>query len=305
MLEMGLFWFGAALIAVTLLMLFIHAFRQNKVWGIAGLVLLAPLLIHIFIAWDALSVRKATYGLVIGVLTVLVSIAGGALAHLPFLPKHEVVQTLEETIAPPKDTPLPNEEEAQAVAPTKDENYDPLLSGSEFEEVEIEKNVPPSTPPVNLTPPPKFVPIQLSELATVINKQIRLKMTSGETIDGTLTHLDDQAATVESAVEGGSLGLSYKLDEIISASVRLAAGEQLPALKSETPTEQDALALEPAVDNIPAELEQVQQKLEQINETVKPASSSEPEGETLMEKSKVPEETGVEIKQEVDVSAKP
>ena len=216
-----------------------------------------------------------------------------------------MVQTLEETIAPPKDTPLPNEEEAQAVAPINDENYDPLLSGSEFEEVDVEKNVPPSAPPVNKTPPPKFVPIPLSDLAAVVNKQIRLKMASGETIDGTLTHLDDQAATVESAVEGGSLGLSYRLDEVKSASVRLAAGEQLPKPKSETPTDQDTLALEPAVDNAPAELEQVQQKLEQISETVEPASNSEPTGEALMEKSNITEETGVQLKQEVDVSAEP
>ena len=141
MLEAVLFWLGVAFVVVALLMLFLNAFQQNKIWGIAGLILLLPLLVHIFIKWEELTVRKATYAMVIGILTIFVSIAGGALAHLPFLPEHEVVQSLEENIAPPKDTPLPNEEQAQAIT-NPEEDYDPLLSGSEFEEVDVEKMVP-------------------------------------------------------------------------------------------------------------------------------------------------------------------
>ena len=232
MLELGLFWCGAAIIVVALLMLFIDAFKQNAAWGIAGLVLLVPLLVHIFLAWSSLAVRKATYALIIGVLAILVSIAGGALAHLPFLTEHEVVQSLEENIAPPKDSPLPNEEQAQAItdSATEGDDYDPLLSGSEFEEVDVEEMVPPSAPPVQRTAAPRYLPIPAEDLAAVINKQVRISMANGETVNGTLTHIEESAVTVESAVEGGSLGLSYSMKDIKSIAVRLAPGESLPTL---------------------------------------------------------------------------
>lgn len=229
MLELGLFWFGAAVIVVALLMLFVNAFQQNKAWGIAGLVLLVPLVVHILLTWKSLAVRKATYALIIGVLAILVSIAGGALKHLPFLSKHQVVQTLEENIAPPKDVPLPNEEQANAVTVPGGEEYDPVLSGGEFEEVDVEKMVPPSTTSVQKTAAPRYQAVLVEELSAVINKRVRLTMVSGELVNGTLTNIQENAVTVESAVEGGSLGLSYKLNEIESIAVQLAAGEEIPA----------------------------------------------------------------------------
>ena len=276
MLELGLFWFGAAVIVVALLMLFINAFRQNKVWGIAGLILLVPLVVHIFIAWNSLAVRKATYALIIGVLTILVSIAGGALKHLPFLSKHEVVQTLEENIAPPKDVPLPNEEQAKAVTIPGEEEYDPVLSGGEFEEVDVAKMVPPSTTPVHKTAAPRYHAIQVEELPAVINKRVRLTMSNGELVEGTLTNIQENAVTVESPVEGGSLGLSYNLSEIDSIAVQLAAGEEIPVQDQDVPAE-DVLesgseVLEQAVDDIT--IEQVQQEvqvpLQENDETLPP-----------------------------------
>ena len=276
MLELGLFWFGAAVIMVALLMLFINAFRQNKIWGIAGLVLLVPLVVHILIAWNSLAVRKATYALIVGVLAILVSIAGGALKHLPFLSKHEVVQTLEENIAPPKDVPLPNAEQAKAVTVPGDEEYDPVLSGGEFEEVDVEKMVPPSSAPVRKTAAPRYHAIQVDELAAVINKQVRLMMKNGELVDGTLTHIQENAITVESAVEGGSLGLSYNLSEIDSIAVQLAAGEEIPVQDQDVPAE-DVLesgseVLEQTVDDIAVEQvqQEVQVPLQENDETLPP-----------------------------------
>ncbi len=226
MLEMGLFWVGVALMAITLIVLFWHAFQQNRMWGIAG-ILVIPLLAHIFLAWSSLTVRKATYGLIVGVLALLVGVSGGALMHLPFLTQHEVVQTLEETIAPPKAIPLPNEEQAKAVS-GQEENYDPLLTGSEFETVDVEQFVPPSIPQqVNKSPATIYQQIMPEMLSKAIDKTIRLNMKSGEMIEGVLTHVEDHAVTVESQVEGGSLGLSYPLNEIDSIAVRLLSSETL------------------------------------------------------------------------------
>ena len=270
MLELALFWVGIAIVVVALLMLFSDAFKRSKGWGIAGLLLLIPLFVHIVMAWTSLTVRKATYALIIGILTVLVSIAGGVLAHLPFLTQHEVVQTLEENIAPPKDTPLPNEEQVQAITDPAEEGYDPVLSGSEFEEVDIEKYVPPSETPVVATAAARYVPVSIEDLPGVINKRVRLSMQDGEVVEGTLTHIEQAALTVESAVEGGSLGLSYKVSEIKSIAVRLAQGEDLPVKQESadpaamSPNDQALPADEMAVPmNEPTNLEPADQALSQ------------------------------------------
>ena len=280
MLELGLFWAGVAITVAALLMLFFHAFKQNKGWGIVGLVLLIPLFIHIFLAWSALTVRKATYIFIIGVLAIIVSIAGGALEHFPFLTKHEVVQTLEENIAPPKETPLPNEEEAQAVSVPAEENYDPVLSGSEFEEVDVEDIVPPSSAPIQKSVAPKYVPVTRENLPAILNRQVRLAMANGETVDGNLTHIQDNALTVESAVEGGILGLSYKFEEIKTIEVRLSPGEEMPKLISgqgEPTMETDSISTE----TIP------------IDERVAPAVREEPVSQVPVTGMPAPDNTAV------------
>ncbi len=273
MLELGLFWVGVAVVVVALLMLFTDAFKQNKAWGIAGLVLLVPLFVHIALAWSSLTVRKATYALIIGVLAILVSIAGGVLTQFPFLTQHEVVQTLEENIAPPKDTPLPNEEQVQAITDPAEEGYDPLLSGSEFEEVDVEEIVPPSTPPVRTTVASRYVPIPVEDIPAIINKQVRLSMANGDIVEGTATHVEQDSLTVESAVEGGSLGLSYSVSDIKSIAVRLAPGEEIPTLAPPAADEEI-----PATELIPNETPPVPDGAQSI-----PSSQIEEQGAAVSE----------------------
>lgn len=261
MLELGLFWAGVAIFIVAVLLLFMDAFKQSRGWGIAGLVLFVPLLVHIALAWSSLTVRKATYALIVGVLAILVSIAGGVLAHFPFLSEHEVVQTLEENIAPPKDTPLPNEEQAQAVENPEGEDYDPLLSGSEFEEVDVKEIVPPSTTPIQKTAAPRYVPIPQEAWSVIVNKQVKVSMANGDVVEGALTHVEESAVTVESAVEGGSLGLSYSAEEIQSIAVRLAPGESIPQLLPEASQEApEPDSIVPAVPAIDGDAESISQE---------------------------------------------
>ena len=58
-------------------------------------------------------------------------------------------------------------------------------------------------------------------------------MTDGRVIEGNLTEIFDDSLIIESNVNGGSLGLSYKNDLIQSVAVRLAAGEQLVVPKQQ------------------------------------------------------------------------
>ena len=131
MLEIGLFWLGVLIVAIGVLTIFLDTYSKNRLWAVMGLIFLIPLVIHAVLNWSTLNVRKAFYALLVGILAILVSITGGALAHLPFLAEHEVVQVLEENIAPPKEEPLPNQEQADAAALSSEEYYDPLLTGSE------------------------------------------------------------------------------------------------------------------------------------------------------------------------------
>ncbi len=268
MLAIGLFWLGVVLVFSAILMLFWDSFKQRKLWGLAGLLFLVPLVIHAVMSWSALSVRKAVYVLILGILTLTVSIAGGALTHLPFLADNEVVQVLEENIAPPREEqPLPNQEQADAAAQAVEENYDPLLTGSEYEDLETKELAPEA---VNLTNPrataARYQRLNDSERAYAMNKRIRLKLTDGEIIEGRLTNIRDDSVLVESLVNGGVLGLSYNNNDIAEMFVRLEAGEDLPKPDIEEQVEEAAQNLETNVDTSPQSVQQAGQPSTTIKE---------------------------------------
>ncbi|MDW3095799.1 MAG: hypothetical protein R8G33_09025 [Gammaproteobacteria bacterium] len=229
MLEMGLFWLGVALVIAAIVMLFLDSFQSKKIWAVISLLILFPLLIHIITHWSSLNVRKALYILIVGILGIAVSISGGALSHLSFLPDHEVVKVIEDKIAPPEDTPLPNQQQADDASLEVEENYDPLLTGSEYEQLEIKEIVPEEINQVARKTPPaaRYQVIEESQRVHAINKRVRVIMADGATIEGILTEIIDESVIIESEVNGGSLGLSYKNDQIQSMAVRLLEGEQL------------------------------------------------------------------------------
>ena len=221
MLELGLLVVGAFLFFLALFMLFRQLSEDHKLLGMVALVSIVPLIIYSLIKFGQPASRKAFYILVVGFLSMLVGVSGGGLAKLPFLPEHEVVQTIEEKIAPAKDTPLPNEEAAQAVQLPDADNYDPVLSGSEFETIETEDIIPsPQEVPRPAAPVIKYQTLEPSQLQFAINKLIKLDMKNGEVIEGTLTHVNKESIVVESNVSGGSLGLSHALSDIQTISVQ-------------------------------------------------------------------------------------
>ena len=235
MLEVGLFWLGIVLVAAAIFMLFLDSFQSKKMWAVISLLLVIPLIIHMFTHWSSLNVRKALYILIIGILGIAVSISGGALSHLSFLPDHEVVQVIEDKIAPPEETPLPNQQQADDAALEIEENYDPLLTGSQYEQLEIKEIVPEKVNQVvrKALPPARYEVIEEGQRTHAINKRVRATMKDGTTIEGTLTEIIDESVIIESEVNGGSLGLSYKNDQIQSMAVRLLEGEQLIPISEE------------------------------------------------------------------------
>lgn len=229
MLALSLFWLGATLVAATVLMVFWHSYRYRKIWALVSFITLLPLLIHIVLNWQSLAIRKAFYVGLLGFLSMAVGIAGGALAKVDFLPDHQVVHVLEKKIAPPQQTPLPNQAEADAAAKAIAEDYDPLLTGSEYDRLRTNEIVPDS---VNKSHPKARAEAHYERLSTkqrplAKNKWVRLTMTDGKTIEGVLTDILDDSVLIESMVSGGSVGLSYPEEKIDSIYVRLEAGEQL------------------------------------------------------------------------------
>jgi len=229
MLAVSLFWLGVVLIVTAILMLFWDSFRQRKLWALISLVLIIPLIAHIVLNWSSLSVRRALYISIIGMLSIAVSIVGGALSQLTFLPEHEIVEVLEENIAPPTDDlPLPNQEQADAAAEAVEEGYDPLLTGSEYESLGTQEIIPENidkTHPKTVTA--RYQTISSEERMLAVNKWIRLTLTDGTVVEGRLTNVLEDAVLVESSVSGGSLGLSYNDQDISSMDVRLEANERL------------------------------------------------------------------------------
>lgn len=262
MLEVSLFWLGVVLVAAAILMLFLDSFQSKKMWAVISLLLLFPLLIHIFTHWKSLNVRKALYILIIGILGIAVSISGGAISHLSFLPDHEVVNVIEDKIAPPEDIPLPNQQKADDASLKVEENYDPLLTGSEYEQLEIKEIVPEKINQVARKAPPlaRYEVIEEAQRIHAINKRVRVNMADGAIIEGILTEIIDESVIIESEVNGGSLGLSYKNDQIQSMAVRLLEGEQLVAPVEEEIVNKSILkGKEQSVDTISDDLEELEE----------------------------------------------
>ena len=244
MLEVGLFWIGVGLVIAAIIMLFIDAFQVKKLWAVISLLLIVPLFIHMALNWSSLNVRKSMYILVIGLLTVLVSVSGGALSKLSLLQDNQAVQVLEDKIAPPEDVPLSNQEQADTASLSVDENYDPLLTGSQYEQLETKEIVPEKISQVVRKSGPKarYELVLEDERIHAVNKRVRVTMLDGSVIEGKLTEVVDDSLIVESNVNGGSLGLSYKNNQIQSVAVRLVEGERLYE-----PKEQSVDAAEPTV----------------------------------------------------------
>ncbi len=223
MLEVGLFWIGVVLVITAILTLFLDLFQSKRVWAVISLLLVVPFFIHMVLHWSSLSVRKSLYILIIGILAVLVSVTGGALSQLSFLSGNEVAQKLEEKLAPPGNSPLSNQDQADTAALSVDEGYDPLLTGSKYEQLTAKEIVPEKTSQGVR----KSAPTARYELVTddvrmrAVNKYVRVIMLNGEVVEGTLTGIVDDSLMVESDVNGGSLGLSYKNNQIQSVAVRL------------------------------------------------------------------------------------
>lgn len=229
MLELAIFWIGISIVATALFMLFLDSFQSRRLWAVISLLLIVPLFIHMVFNWSVLNVRKALYVLIIGLLAVFVGVSGGALSKVTFLQDHEVVQVLEEKIAPPEDTPLSNQEQADEAALGVEEDYDPLLTGSEYELLETKEIVPEKINQVarDAAPSARYELISDDERIHAVNKRVRVILKDDSVIEGVLTEIVDESLIIESEVNGGSLGLSYKNEQIQSVAVWLMAGEKL------------------------------------------------------------------------------
>lgn len=219
MLALITFTIGSLLTLAALIVLLRYAFRASMLWGVLGLLFAFPLYIFALFQWSEVPIRKTVYISLVGILAMLVGISGGALSHLTFLPEHEVVSKIEEKIAPPKETPLPNEAAAQAVEILDEENYDPLLTGGEFEGVKLDEMSPPASIVVNDDSIPNYEEIEFTEIERAVNKRVKLVLVSDDEIEGTLTHHHDESIIVESFVSGGAIGYSYLMTDIKTLSV--------------------------------------------------------------------------------------
>lgn len=228
MLEITILIAGVLITVIALLMLFRDAYKQNKIAAIVSLVLVFPLVGYLLFNLGSVAVRRAGSVLVIGFVAIIVSIYGGVSKHIYFLEENKIVQKIEKNIAPKEEGPLPNEEQAESTKLSKDKNYDPLLTGTELEDVEIEEMLPESRPAkAPQAPVFRYQPVSHEQVQYALNKPVRVTMNDGSVIEGILINVEPDSLMVESQVSGGSVALSYKHINIKSVEVRLAQGEKL------------------------------------------------------------------------------
>ena len=147
--------------------------------------------------------------------------------------------------------PLANQQQADATALSKSENYDPLITGSEYEKVSEEeiiasvKQAPSSE--INTAAGPNYQVIAQDDFIHAINQSVRIKLRDGRVITGKLVSIIDASLLVESIVEGGFVGLSYGQQDIALLEVLLPAGERL-YIPEGTQTRQQGMA-EPGPEN--------------------------------------------------------
>ncbi|MEM8844055.1 MAG: hypothetical protein AAGB35_03340 [Pseudomonadota bacterium] len=281
MLEISIFFVGVLVTLIALLMLFKVAYHENKPAAIVSLLLILPLIGYMFFNLGSISVRKAGFILVIGLIALIVSIYGGVSEQLHFLEENKVVQTIEEKIVPIEEEPLPNEQEAQAAKLASDDNYDPLLTGSEFEEVEIQELVPEQKSVAISAPVFYYQPLTFEEVQYALDMPVRLSMNDGSIIEGTLVNVDPEAILVESNASGGSVALSYSHADIKSVEVKLAKGQSLNIPQEDQIEEQtQVIAIEEDVVEEPVLLESQlgnETPQEVLTETIKDVEVGSPE----------------------------
>ena len=242
------FYVGLAVLALGWLAAVFHALRDNKLWALLVLLLPVLALVHIALYWKELEVRRSLLMLLLGSALLGVGIVGGAVLKIPFLAQSGLFSELEEVI-PVKEEPLSNEAEAAAIELPEGDNYDPIISGSQYEEVDVEPLAPEEDKTVKLPAGPKKVyrVIAAGNLPAAIGKDLKLTLKNGETKLGKLTQIDEYSVSLESNLGAGEIGYAYPLEEIVQAEVLLTQGESVPEVPKveEAPEGQGSEVIQP------------------------------------------------------------
>ena len=284
MLEISIFIAGLLITIIALLMLFRDAYQQNKIAALVSLVLIFPLVGYMLFNLGEAFVRKAGSVFVVGIIAIVVSIYGGVSKHIYFLEESKIVKQIEENIAPKEEGPLPNEQQAESAKLSKGEDYDPLLTGTDLEDVELEELLPESKPePVPSAPVFRYQPVTYEEVQYAINKPVRVTMNDGAVIMGDLINVEPDSLMVESLASGGSVALSYLHTNIKSVEVRLGKGEVL-----EIPPQEPAEALiideEVSIEDAPSVQSSAESAQEKLSQTIEEVEVGTPEQvESLVE----------------------
>ena len=261
MIEITIFIAGVLITIAAFLMIFRDAYQQNQIAAVISLVMIFPLVGYLLFNLSRTATRKAGTVLSVGIVAIIVSIYGGVSEHIFFLEENTIVQKIEKNIAPKEEGPLPNELQAETAKLLKDDDYDPLLTGTELEDVELEEMLPErKSVEAPRVPVFSYQPVAYEEVQYALNKPVRVTMNDDAVVEGKLVNVESDSLMVESLASGGSVALSYKHTNIKSVEVKLAQGEQLeippqPQIE-EKPMDVGTMVSEPSSIEPPAEASQ-------------------------------------------------
>lgn len=256
MISLIVFYAGIIIILFSVITVLKHAFGRGLLWPVFIILFLPLTVVYIGLNWKELSMRKALYISIAGLLAIAVGIFGGALARVPFLPKLPIVETLKETTAPELE-PLPNEKEAEAIE-LGDRRYDPVLTGSQFEEPDLKPLAPDTDKTVNQlkTVERKWRPIEKALLPYLSNKEIQLHMQNGQTPVGVIHSVSENSLVLGQLAEGGAVEFTYPYADIVSVEALLSNAELVQAQQQDAA--QNAIQVEAKeADDTKLDLEEV------------------------------------------------
>jgi hypothetical protein len=211
-----------------MVMVLSSAFRsQQRAWGVGIIVLPLIYPLYAILYWAESRIRNGFLVSIVGSLLVAAAIYAGAANDLTTLSGHvpnkkfqtqvnELVTKLP-TAGPPA-KPLPNDKEASKISFAEGENYDPLHSGDEFANVDIEPLLPEADEKlkvmgvVNL--PVDYREIVVDELTLHYNKLLKLTTKQGQVIEGMLVDSNQSSLSLEMPYEKGLVAFQYNFDNI-------------------------------------------------------------------------------------------
>lgn len=248
---------GLVLLSAGMVVVLFSAFRSGqRAWGVGMVVLPLIYPLYAILHWAESRIRNGFLVSIVGSLLVAAAIYAGAANDLTTLSGHVPNKQLQKQVnefvtkiptAGPPIKPLPNDKEASKISFAEDDIYDPLHSGDEFANVEIQPLLPEQDEKLKVTGvaviPVEYREIAVDELTLHHNKLLKLTTQQGEVKKGKLVESDHKSLSLEMPYEKGLVAFQYNFDNIDKLFISDADLSSIIQQKNESEQSQEVIGV--------------------------------------------------------------